>query len=226
MKSLTIIIPALNEEKHLQKTVETICRQAEEYGIDYEIIIFDDCSQDKTPGIAEELAKENSKIRIVHNKTTRGLGYNYKRGVQLASKEYVIMLPGDGENTLEGLIEYIGQADIIIPYVLNPKVRPFVRRLISKTFTFLVNSLNGLNLKYYNGTVVHKLDIVKKTAPLVNGGFGYQAEILTRLIKAGVSYKEIGVKIKKKQNNSTKSLTFKNFAKVAKTLLRIAKIKK
>jgi len=224
MKSITIIVPALNEEKNLQKAVKDICQQAEKHGLDYEIIIFDDCSQDKTPEIAEQLAKENPRIKVTHNKTTKGLSYNYKKGIQLASKEYVIMLPGDGENTLEGLIEYIGEADIIIPYVLNPEVRPWIRRVISKTFTFLVNLLGGLNLKYYNGTVIHKTEIVRKIAPLVNDGFGYQAEILTRLIKSGADYKEIGINIQKKQNNTTKAFTLKNFIRVAKTLFRIAKI--
>src|SRR4030043_242488 len=87
-KSITIMVPAYNEEKNLEKAVAKYNRVARQFFKDYEILIFDDGSADKTGVIADRIASKNQRVRVTHNKKNVGLGYNYRTGFRLAKKNY------------------------------------------------------------------------------------------------------------------------------------------
>lgn len=221
-ESITILVPAYNEEKGLSGAVTSTDEIAKGMFRDYEIIIFDDCSEDKTGDIADELAKKLPKVRVVHNKKNRGLGYNYRKAIELATKQYFTMVTGENEilpDSFKKLLISTGKADIIIPYNINTEIRPFYRRIISTGFTILMNFLFGMHLKYYLGPVVHKTELLKK-AKITTNSFAYQAEILVHLIKIGRhSYKEVGVYNRKPEKTSMFKL--KNLVGVGKTVITL-----
>ena len=219
-KTISIIIPAFNEEGNLQATVETVVRIISGRFSDYEILIFNDFSTDKTGIIADELASKNPKIKVIHNETNMGFGYNYTKGVELASMQYAMMVPGDNEITessIEVIMDAAGQADIIIPYTVNMEVRPLSRRVLSRAFTKLMNLITGLNLRYYNGPCLHRSEIIKKV-PMTTWGYAYMAAILARLIRSGRTYKEVGMHIKERAYGGSSALKLKNVFRVSKTL--------
>ena len=74
MKSISIIIPAYNEEKNLADAVKTINAAVKSVFKDYELLILDDGSSDGTGVIADNLAKKNAKIRVIHFSRNRGFG--------------------------------------------------------------------------------------------------------------------------------------------------------
>src|SRR3990167_1852980 len=116
MVSLSVIIPAYNEEGNIAAAVGEVVRAVNDKLDDYEIIIINDHRNDRTGSIAEELSRGNSHIKVVHNARNMGLGYNYKKGVELAEKEYVVMFPGDNEvlgKSIENMSNLIGKADKI-----------------------------------------------------------------------------------------------------------------
>lgn len=222
-KTISIIIPAYNEEKDLRATVEGVVEILSKRFSDYEILIFDDFSTDKTGQIADSLASKNSRIKVIHNEKNMGLGYNYTRGVEMAKMQYITMVPGDNEITYESIAaicDAAGEADIVVPYTVNMWVRPLSRRLISKTFTFLMNLITGLNLRYYNGPCIHKNSIIK-SVPMTTWGYAYMAAILARAIKSGRSYIEVGMYIKQRGHGGSKAFRFKNILSVAKTLMEL-----
>ena len=222
-RSISIVVPALNEEKNLEAAVAEIHPEISKHFDDYEILVVDDGSTDRTGEIADRLARENPKVKAVHNRKNMGLGYSYFRGVDAATQQYVMMVPGDGENSLqgmEGMWPLLGTVDIIAPYTSNPEVRPLSRRLFSRFGTFTMNLLFGLKLKYYNGTVVHRLERLR-TIKVENHGFLYQAESLVRLIRNGASYVEVGIAIRSRPSGKSKVTKPKNLVSVAKTLLKL-----
>lgn len=216
-------MPALNEEKNLELAVNGLVPllEKEEFLGDYEILIFDDGSIDKTGEIGENLAKENFRIKVIHNPQNMGLGYNFRKGVELATGKYITWFPGDNEN-LPGpfinTIKYIGEADIIIPYVTNIKARSLKRRFLSRAYTFLINFIFGLNIRYYNGLVVYRRDLLLGIPPWGNS-FAYAAEILVPLIKSGASYIEAPVEIR--PTSKTSALKLKRVIGVVKTILSL-----
>ncbi len=221
--SISVIVPAYNEEKNLSNTISAIKTAIVEKFSSYEIIIIDDGSSDKTAFISDELSQRDSKIRVLHNPKNMGFGYNYRMGVRLATKDYVALVPGDNEilgDSVKEIFSLVGKADMVLPYHENPAVRPLLRRFLSKTFTIILNLLFGNKIKYYNGPVVHKREVVTKV-PMTTDGFAFQVEILTRLLKEGHSYVEVGMKIRKREYGRSKAFSFRNIFSVLKTIARL-----
>jgi len=220
-KSISIIVPAYNEEANLERAVKKYNLLAKELFDDHEIIIFNDCSTDQTGRIADSLAKKNPRIRVIHNKTNMGLGYNFRKGVELAKKTYFTVMFGEGDmltSSARNILKSAGKADIIMSYVQNPEARTWIRRIISSSFTKTLNLLFGLKLKYYNGYTVHKTKLIKKTH-LTTNSFAYQAEALIRLLKKGHSYLQVPFLTAKTSGSSMFRL--KNLVGIGKTVLRL-----
>ena len=224
IKSISVVIPAYNEEKNLEATTGFLLERLEKNGIlDFEILIFDDNSTDATGKIADELAKKYSQIKVIHNPKNMNLGFNITKGFQLATKEYAGFTPGDNETepeTLDNIFKNLGKADIIIPYIQNPEVRPWGRRFLSKTYVMIINTAFGLNLKYYNGICFFKTAIVKKV-PVSTYGFAYMTEILVKLLKSGASFIEVPGINRTRERGATKAFRIKNIVSVFKTFIHL-----
>lgn len=223
--SLSIIIPAYNEEKNLEAAVKSAITATEGKFNDYEIFIFDDYSQDKTGIIADKLAEANNQIKVIHNKKNEGFAYNYKKGVELSSNDYIFVVPGDNEileESVSEILSLVGKADIIVPYTINCNVRPLSRRVISFLFTSLINLLFGLKLKYYNGPVVHKKELIKSIS-IKSKSFAFQAEALVKLIKKSHSFFEVGMYIRNRKYGKSKIFRLNNIIGIFKTIIDLLK---
>ncbi|MEI8285305.1 MAG: glycosyltransferase family 2 protein [bacterium] len=218
--SISIIVPAYNEGRNLADAVSAIEVAASHKFREYEILIIDDASTDNTGEIADELSMRNGNVKSIHNPTNMGMGFNYRLGVGLATKEYIGLVPGDNELMEESIMDIfdcVGMADMVLPYHSNSDVRSFFRRSLSGVFTAILNMLFGFRLKYFNGPAVQKRSIISKV-PMTSNGFAYQAEILARLLKAGHSYIEVGMKIRNRQHGHSKALYPKNIFSVFRTV--------
>lgn len=221
-KRLTIMVPAYNEEGNIENTVGEIKKGIGKKLSDYEIIIFNDGSNDKTGIISDTLAKKDKHIRVVHNNPNRGMGYCYRTGQKLARFEYYMYIPGDNQfpaKALSLLIDRIGKADIVIPYVTNMNIRPKIRQLFSSLFTLILNLSFGLKINYYNAPVIHKTKLLRSVTQNRDSGHAYQAEILVKLLRAGASYIEIGYKMYERSAGKTTAFKLKNIKRVLGTLL-------
>lgn len=220
MRSITVIVPAYNEEGNLAATVQEIAPLLEKEFADHEILIFNDCSRDRTGAVADDLARRHPKIKVVHNPENRGLGYNYKKGVEMARMDYIIMIPGDNEITLDSfaaMFRALGQKDMVIPYTVNTEIRPWARRVLSRLYTVINNLLFGTRLRYFNGTVIHKRAVIQSVA-IETDSFAYQTELLVKLIKAGHTYVETGMYLKERTYGKSSALKLKNVARVFKSI--------
>ena len=223
--TLSIIIPAFNEEKNIESAVKNAILATEGKFSDYEILLFDDCSRDQTGIIADKLAKNNSRIKVIHNKKNEGFAYNYKKGVELAKNDYIAMVPGDDEISAESVSEIfnlVGKADIIIPYTVNYQIRSLSRQIVSYSFTTLMNLLFGLKLKYYNGPVVHRRELIK-SVPIKSKSFAFQAEVLVKLIKKGHGFIEVGMRIKDRKYSKSRISFIRDILRVLKTMVGLFK---
>ncbi len=223
-KSISVIIPAYNEETKLKPTVDSVLEHLENNGVsDFEIIIFNDASTDKTVEVADEWVKQFSQIKVVHNPKNMNLGFNIARGFQLATKEYVGFVPGDNETdseALDNILQVLGVADIVIPYIKNPEVRPLARRFLSTTYVTIINAAFGLKMRYYNGMCFFKTSMVQKV-PVSTFGFAYMTEILVKMLKSGATFVEVPMINKARERGATKAFRIKNILSVFKTFLKL-----
>lgn len=215
-KRLSIMVPALNEQDNIEKTILEIEKGLRAKLDDYEILIFNDGSKDSTGEIAEVLSKRNRKIKIIHHRTPKGMGSCYREGLSKARFEHYMYIPGDNQfpaSALSRMISKIDQADIIIPYVTNMNIRPLTRQFLSSAFTKILNLFFGLKVSYYNGTVIHKSSLLKTALPKTNG-HAYQAEILIRLLKRNATFTEIGYNMYERKGGKTSAFKWKNVKSV------------
>ena len=218
-----MIIPALNEAGNLAGTVDATRAAIGDRFEDHEILIFDDGSSDRTGEIADELAANDSHIRVTHNGCNMGFGYNYRKGLELARMCYVALVPGDNEingDSISAIFALAGQADIVAPYTVNCHVRPRSRQIISHVYTRALNLLFRLDLKYYNGPAVHRTDLAR-SIPITTFGFAFLSEIMVRLIRSGHSYVEVGMFLQPRAYGRSNALRLRSIFSVIKTVLTL-----
>lgn len=221
MGSISVILPALNEERALRPSVEMFTALFAEAGVLYEIILIDDGSTDGTPAIADELARANPEIRVVHHAETRGLGHSYCEGVGLARMDYLILLTANGEcdrESIRAIVDCRGRADIILPYPGNLGSRPMARRIASRAFTWTLNRITGHDLPYYNGTVLHRTALLRSIS-IRTSSYAYQADALLQLLAAGASYHSVRIRVAYRPHR-TKAFRLRNIAGVGAFLAR------
>jgi glycosyltransferase involved in cell wall biosynthesis len=221
--TLSIIVPALNEENRLAASVAEARKAAAEAGIDCEIIVVDDGSTDRTAEIAQSLSASDSRVRLIRNARNLGLGGAYKVGLAAARGTYVTWVPADGAHPADGLVpayRALGRADIIIPRPLNREVRGRRRRAISSLYTLLVNLITGLDVPYYNGLSIHRTELLR-TIRLETDSFGFQAEAIARLLLQGATHEVVDTVITERDSGRTKAFRLKNVLAVGLTLMRI-----
>ncbi len=189
---------------------------------DWEILIFNDGSSDATGAIAEKLSREDKRIWAIHHESPRNVGACYAEAIEYASKTYLILVPGDNENDprgLDSIFRLAGEAELIVPFTENPEVRSPLRRQLSRLFTMALNLASKHKLKYYNGTVLHKVALLKNCT-LTTCGFGYQAELVLQLLRRQHTYLEVGIPIQARPGRKSRALTPRNFADIGWFLCR------
>lgn len=115
--SITIIMPAFNEEKNLEKSVLHTFNTFRSLNLDFEIIIIDDYSHDRTPKIADTLADSHENINVFHHNENQGIGGSFKTGIAHAIKDYIMFVPIDNPLDTEDMEAYLprmGIVDIVV----------------------------------------------------------------------------------------------------------------
>jgi glycosyltransferase involved in cell wall biosynthesis len=222
MRSSSIIITAMNEEGNLAPTVQSALAAVGPRSWDYEILIIDDGSTDRTPAIADALAAGDVRIRVHHHPRNLGLDRAYLKGIELASKDYICWVAGNNiipAQALDDIFDRVGDADMVVSYpVVDPRRKR--RRWVSRAFVVTMNVLFGARLTYYTGPCVYRADVAKSLKTITHGSM-IVPELLLRLVKAGQSYVEVGLHPKPRTAGKTKTFRFSNMLYVALSVWRL-----
>src|SRR5579872_2736111 len=117
LPSLSIFFPFWNEEKNIEKVVNSAIPVAKKVAKEWEILIIDDGSTDKTLSIAKELAKKDTHIHVFAHSQNRGYGAALKSGLEKAKYDYVVFIDGDNQfdfNEVTKFVDKIDSADVVI----------------------------------------------------------------------------------------------------------------
>ena len=145
MPSLSIVLPAHNEEENVASAVAEVSGVAQQLGMDYEIIMVNDGSTDRTGEIGRDLAQRVPNFRLVEHHPNRGYGGSLKAGFAAATKDLVAFFPADKQfvfSEIRQLLERVDEADVVSGYRAN-RQDPFIRRLNAFGWNTLIRLLFG-----------------------------------------------------------------------------------
>jgi len=195
VKSLSVFFPCYNEQDNIERVVKSAIDVLGPLGIDFEIIIVDDGSRDKTGQIANKLAAENKNIKAVHHQTNLGYGSALQSGFKTATKEYVFFTDGDGQfdiKELPSLFKYMADYDIVSGYRIKRQDN-LVRKINAFCWTALVCILFKMRIKdidiafkLYKRRIFNDIKM-KSTGALIN------TEIFARAKNKGYKIAQVGV---------------------------------
>ncbi|GMU20075.1 MAG: hypothetical protein AMXMBFR13_01760 [Phycisphaerae bacterium] len=193
--SLSMLFPCFNEDANVERVTLAALSVCPRFSNDFEIILVDDGSTDRTGEIADRLAAESPAVRTVHHHPNRGYGAALRAGIAAARKEWIFYTDGDGQfdlGEIPRLLELLDRFDIAAGYRLDRK-EGLTRRLSGHAWTSLCNLLLGLK--------VRDVDCAFKLLPrrlfeeieLHARGALISAEILGKAARRGYRIGQVGV---------------------------------
>lgn len=193
---LSIFFPFWNEEKNIEQVVRRAIPVAQKVAEQWEIVMVDDGSSDKTLEIAQKLAKEDSRLKVVSHQPNRGYGAALKEGFTKAKYEVIVFTDGDRQfdfSQVSKFIEKIDFADIIMGYREKRQDHPFRR--------FLMNMLKIWDFVFFGfyykdidcGFKMFKKEALQKILPFKSEGAMITTEILAKAKKKGLTIAQVKV---------------------------------
>jgi glycosyltransferase involved in cell wall biosynthesis len=148
-RSISIIFPAYNEEENICEAFEQAVGCATSLFDDWEIIIVNDGSTDRTRELIEELARREPRLITISHDGNGGYGRALRSGLEAASKELVFFCDSDLQFHLSELVlllTWVERYDIVIGYRVN-RQDPLHRRLNAFGWNLLVRLVLGLKVR-------------------------------------------------------------------------------
>ncbi|OGL42490.1 MAG: cell wall biosynthesis glycosyltransferase [Candidatus Schekmanbacteria bacterium GWA2_38_11] len=193
--NISVFFPCYNEEKNLESLTNSILNFLPAISDQYEVIIVNDGSKDRTREIAETLSKKNHHVKVFNHETNLGYGAALKTGFKNAKFDYIFFTDGDNQfdiKEIERFIPFSQEFDVVAGYRINRRDN-FIRRLNATSFKMFVRMLFGLQIrdlncafKLFKKKVIDAIDI-ESTGAFIN------AEILIKAKKKGFTMTEVGV---------------------------------
>lgn len=179
--SVSVLIPACNEEVSLADTVAAIEKHRALFR-EMEIIVINDGSRDRTPEIARTLP-----VVLVEHDTTRGYGASLKGGLRIAKGELILIADADGTYPLEEiprLAAEVGNFDMIVGARTGEDVHiPFFRRVGKWIITQLAEYLSGQRIPDLNsGLRIFRRDIALRFLSMYPDGFSFTTTITLAML--------------------------------------------
>ena len=186
---ISVILPCYNEEAILRNNLKRIIKYLENKigKYEWEILLINDGSKDKTGDIANEFEKNNSNIRVIHHPTNLNLGNALKTGFKNSKGDIIVVLDIDLsysidhiETMVDKLIETSSDIVIASPYMKGGKVTavPFTRRIMSRWVNKFMRIAAQDKYHTYTGMVrAYKKDFIQ-TVNLKTKDYEVNPEIL------------------------------------------------
>ena len=195
LASLSVFYPCYNEEANVERTTEAALKACRRLADDFEIIIVNDGSKDRTGEIADSLASKYPQVRAVHNNPNLGYGGALQRGFGEAAKDWVFYTDGDGQfdfEEIEKLLPLLDEFDIISGYRLDRR-DSLIRKFNAWCWTTLVNLLFGMRIRDIDGAFKIFPRRLFDQIELWSTGALIDTEILAKATRLGYRIGQTGV---------------------------------
>ncbi len=192
---LSLIIPAYNDETTVGRLIDDSDALLREVCNDYEIIVVNDGSKDRTLDVLRAAAAKNPHVKVINHEVNKGFGYTIRELYMAGSKELVFSLPGDYQYAPKELLTMAQGIDNNYDFVIGHRVNrndPPRRKLQSKFYNAMLRIFYGNRHKDVNSIKLFKSKILKQIKLKSTTAF-VDAEFVIRSDKAGFKVIEIPI---------------------------------
>jgi dolichol-phosphate mannosyltransferase len=212
-----LILPTYNEADNLEPLVRAVVSQLESTGLPHTVLVVDDDSPDGTGKIADRLAADIERVRVLHRAHKQGLGRAYLAGFELAldaGADLIMEMDADFSHDPADVPRLIAAADAA-DLVLGSRYVPgggitnwgLARRLVSRggcayarlVLGIPVRDLTG-GFKCFNRRVLEALDLTGVHA----NGYGFQIELTYKAVRAGFTVTEVPIVFRERREGASK----------------------
>ena len=202
-EKLSVFFPMWNEEDYIERAITfatRACTDLIERGDigDYELIIVDDCSTDRTPELADAIAASDPHVRVIHHERNRKLGGSMKTGFAAATGDLVLYtdadLPFDFDElprAVRLLREY--DVDIISAYRFDRTGEGSLRAIYTWVYNGLIKALFGVRVRDINFAFKLCRRRIFDHVELHSEGSFIDAELIIRATRLGYEIMQMGV---------------------------------
>jgi len=221
--SVSVVIPAYNEEKNIENILSRTNKTMETMGIPYEIIVVDDGSTDKT-----RLLAERHKATIITNGTNSGKGHALKRGFRNAIGNVIITMDADGSHQPEEiprlLKPLLNGADIVAgSRFLGRRETGSIKRLHvlgNQLFNLLILLLTKKRITdSQTGFRAFKKGVIQEIE-INSNGYEVETELTIKTLKNGYLFKEEPVMCEKRKDGCSHLNPLRDGFRILKAIIK------
>lgn len=224
-RSLSVVIPAYNEEAYIEKCVTALETVLKDITDDFEIIVVDDGSEDRTAAILECLQRSRPYLVVAHHDRNAGLGRTLRSGFARCRKEIAFYsdadLPFDFAELGRALrVMEFKDADVVAGF-RHDRTNEGLRRIVySFAYNWLIRLVFGLRIKDVNFSFKLIRTAVLREMDLRSDGSFIDAEMMIKADRLGLFIAQIGVDYFKRRYGSSKLSSVGTILKILREMVR------
>jgi dolichol-phosphate mannosyltransferase len=194
---LSVVMPAQNEEGSVGATVEGVVAVLEREGVDYEVVVVNDDSEDSTEAVVAAIGERNPRVRVHRSHYERGFGMAIRAGLDVYTGDAVAIVMADASDNPEDLVRYLrlleegydcafgsrfmAGAKVYdyprVKYVVNRLANQFIRILFRHRYNDTTNAFKA-----------YKREVIETIQPLLSKHFNLTVEMPLKAIVRGHTY--------------------------------------
>ncbi len=210
MISVSLVIPAYNEEATLSEVAQRCLRVLAECASDHELVMLDDASTDRTVEVMERIREQDpQRIRILRHHVNRGIAVSFEELYAAATKDAVFLIPGDGQYPPEALracVPLLADYDIV---VCNRRSKRYTlyRHVVSAGYRLLPLVLFGVRLYDPGSVKLVRREIIAGVHVRSKGVF-VEAERLIRAARRGYRIGKVDIEHQVRTGGKARGASF------------------
>ncbi|TRU31442.1 MAG: glycosyltransferase [Microcystis aeruginosa Ma_MB_F_20061100_S20] len=202
VKTLSILIPAYNEEDCIESTAHLISERLERDKIDYEILVVNDNSKDNTEAVLQKINQENPHVRYINNYYPNGFGFAVRCGLENFSGDAVAVVMADNSDSPDNMVDYYYKLqegyDCVFGsrFIKGGKVidYPIHKLIVNRLANLFIQVLFGLKFNdTTNAFKIYRKEVIEGISPLLSHHFNLTVEMPLKAIVRGYSYTTIPI---------------------------------
>lgn len=221
---LSIFFPVYNDWGTIGSMVASAISTAEKITDDYEVILVNDGSEQRTVEILDFLEKKFDRVRVIHHEQNRGYGGALKTGFREVSKEFIFYTDGDAQYDVRELLKLVPHMQDGIDVVNGYKIKrsdPFYRVITGKIYHHLTKLMFGFpirdvdcDFRLMRKSIFDEIQLHSDTGVIC-------VEMIKKITDNGFTFAEVPVHHYFRVSGKSQFFNFRRLFRVARDLIKL-----